>query len=262
MSLNMIDIEKAKKEFDDYVEKIETKHIRVQTKVGHMKRVANNCKKIAIDLQLNQDEINLAELIGLLHDIGRFEEYKKFTPDIKSEKNYKFDHGQAGVEVLKKDNYIRKYVKENEFDEIIYKAIYEHNKYALPQNLSKKEELFCKIVKDADKLDLIYEGAYIYWEEPERIKLVEEGELSSKMLEEFFQHRLANIKNKTSETDQILRFTSFVYDLNFAYSFRVLKENDNVSKMIDKFNYQKDKTKNDMLKVKKEANDYIQEKCR
>lgn len=249
----MIDIENAKKELVNHVNEIQIDNPRVQMKVGHIIRVAENCKKLATNLKLTEEQIQLAELIGLLHDIGRFEQYKILDKD----KKEKFDHGEAGVEVLKKDNYIRKYIEEDMYDDTIYTAVYEHNKYQLSEGLSQEKELFCKIIRDADKLDLIYEGAVIYWEEPERMKQVEEGRLSKKMLEDVYQTRLADGRNKISETDQVLRFASYVFDVNFSYSFKVLKKNDYVSKMIDKFHYQISETKDQMMKVKKIVNEYI-----
>lgn len=247
----MIEIEKAKKELVNHVNGLKINNPRVQMKLGHIMRVVENCKKIAIDLGLTEEQIQLAELIGLLHDIGRFEQYKIV------DNTKKIDHGEAGVEVLKKDDYIRKYMEENIYDDIIYTAVYEHNKYELPKGLSREKELFCKIIKDADKLDLFYEANYIYWQDSERIQKVEEGRLSEKMLEDFYKHKLADNRNRISETDQILRFASFIFDINFQYNFEALKENDYISKMIDRFNYQIPETKAEMMKVKKIANEYI-----
>lgn len=252
----MIDIENAKKELVKHVNELPINNQRVQMKVGHIIRVAENCKKLATNLKLTEEQIQLAELIGLFHDIGRFEQYKIADKN----KKEKFDHGEAGVEVLKKDNYIRKYIEEDTYDDIIYTAVYQHNKYQLSEGLSQEKELFCKIIRDADKLDLIYEGAVIYWEEPQRMKQVEEGRLSKKMLEDVYQTRLADGRNKISETDQILRFASYVFDVNFSYSFKVLKENNYVSKMIDKFHYQIPETKEQMMKVKEIVNEYIARK--
>ena len=200
-----------------------------------------------------------------MHDIGRFEQYKiynKNTNSIVLDSSIKFNHGEAGVGILKRDNYIRKYIEDSKYDKIILTAVYEHNRYELSKNLSKEEELFCKIIKDADKLDIIYETIYYYWQEEDRIKQVELGELSPQMLEDFYSRKLANNKNRISETDQILRFSSFIYDINFKYSFEMLKESDNISKMIDRFDYKIPKTKQEMMKVKEIAKQYIKEKIK
>ena len=259
----MIDIENAKKELISHVRELKIDNSRVQAKLDHIIRVSEVSKKIATELKLPEEQIQLAELIGLLHDIGRFEQYRIFNNNTSSilldnnNNNKKFDHGEAGVEVLKKDNYIRKYIEEDTYDDIIYAAVYEHNKYELTKGLSQEKELFCKIIKDADKIDLIYEAIAIYWQEPERIKEIELGKLSEKMLENFYQHRLADNRNRISETDQILRFASFIFDINFSYSFKILKESDNISKMIDRFDYQVPETKEEMMKVKTIAKEYI-----
>ena len=245
----------AKKELVKHVNELPIHNPRIQMKLGHIIRVAENCKKLAIYLKLTQEQIQLAELIGLLHDIGRFEQYKI----IDKKQKEKFNHGEAGVEILKKDNYIRKYIEEDTYDDIIYTAVQEHNKYQISEGLSQEKELFCKMIRDADKLDLIYEGAVIYWEEPERKRQVEEGKLSEKMLENVYQKKLADSRNSISETDQILRFSSYVFDINFSYSFKVLKENDNMNKMIDKFYYQIPKTRDEMMKVKTIVNEYIKD---
>ena len=80
------------------------------------------------------------------------------------------------------------------------------------------------------------------------------------MLEDFYNKKLANSKNKKSETDQILRYSSFIYDINFKCSFEILKQTNNISKMIDRFNYKIPETKKEMMKVKEIANKYIEEK--
>lgn len=121
--------------------------------------------------------------------------------------------------------------------------------------------MFCKIIKDADKIDLIYEGANIYWKKPEVIEEIEMGILSKKMLEDFHQYKLADIRNKVGEIDQVLRFTSYIFDINFEYSFKTLKENNHITKMIDRFDYQIPETKEEMMKVKEIANEYIEKKC-
>ena len=130
----------------------------------------------------------------------------------------------------------------------------------LSKGLSEEELLFCKIVKDADKIDLLYEAVYKYWQEPQQIKEVENGKLSEKMLEDFNNKRLANSINAISQTDQILRFASFVFDINYGCSFTILKEDDNISKMIDRFNYKIIETDKQMRNVKKIANEYIRQK--
>ena len=101
---------------------------------------------------------------------------------------------ELDIQELKKDNYIRKYIDDDQYDKIIFTAICEHNKYEISKGLSKEEELFCKIIKDADKLDIFYESVYIFWQKKNQIKEVESGKLSSKMLQDFYNYQINKMK--------------------------------------------------------------------
>lgn len=251
----MIDVELAKKEFKNFINQLEINNLKVQRKIDHIYRVSEISKKIAIHLGLTEEQIKLAQLIGLLHDIGRFEEYKMSDKKV-------FDHGQAGVEILKSNNYIRKYIDIDQYDDIIFTAIDEHNEYKLSEALSEENKLFCEIIRDADKIDIIYEGIYIYWQTEEEIEKFENGKLSEKMLEDFYHRKIADKTNKISKTDEIVRFASFIFDMNFKCSLEMLKESDNLSKMIDRFHYQVPETREEIKKIKQFANDYIREKTK
>ena len=74
----MIDIIKAKYAFKKFLElyKESQNEDGFELKVIHTYHVAENSKELAKKLKLNDEDIKLAELIGLLHDIGRFEELK------------------------------------------------------------------------------------------------------------------------------------------------------------------------------------------
>ena len=247
----MIDIKKAQTELIKHVEELHPNNPRAKIKLEHIMRVAKISKKIAIELKLTKEQIQLAELIGLLHDIGRFEQYKQLKT------NQEFNHGEVGVAILKKENYIRKYCTENIYDNIIYKAIYEHNRYQLTEGLTEEEKLFCKIIKDADKIDLLYEAVFIYWQEPERIKEVEQGKLSKKMLEDFHNYKLADVRNKKGETDQILRFASFVFDINFHESLEILKKEDYLNKILNNFDFKRQDTKEKIENIRNVLNLYL-----
>lgn len=253
----MINIEKARQELTQHAKKQETENFRVSRKLDHILRVAKISKKLATKLELTEEQIQLAELIGLLHDIGRFQQYQLFhanTSSIVLDTTTQYNHGEAGVEILKKDNYIRKYIQDPKYDEIILTAVYEHNRYQITEGLTKEKELFSKIIRDADKLDIFYEAIFVYWQKPEDIQEIEKGALSPKMLEDFYQHKLADNQNRTSRTDQILRFASFLFDINFSCTLEEIKQKNYITSMIDRFHYQLPETKQEMEKVKEIAN--------
>lgn len=253
----MIDIELAKKNFSKYTEKFDLKNENIKKKQQHSLRVMQISKEIAEKLELEQEKIELATLIGLLHDIARFEQYTIYRTfrDFDS-----IDHGDYGVQILEKD--IRKYIDINKYDEIIKKAVKNHNKYKIEKGLNLEEELYAKIVRDADKIDIIYEAVDTFWKDKKEVQEIENGKLSEKMLEDFYSYKVANSINSISRADQILRFASFIFDINFKCSLEILRENDNISKMIDRFSYQIPETAEEIKKIKQFANNYIKEKIK
>lgn len=253
----MIDILKAEKEFLKYTEKFDLNNEHIKSKQEHSLRVMLISREIAQRLELEKEKIELAALIGLLHDVARFEQYTVYKTfrDLDS-----IDHGDYGVQILEED--IRKYIDIDKYDEIIKKAVKNHNKYQIEEGLSREEELFAKIVRDADKIDIIYEAVETFWKEEKDITEIENGKLSDKMLKDFYSYRVSNSLNSVSKADHILRYSSFVFDIYFKCSFEILKENDNLSKMIDRFNYQMPETRETMEKIKQFTKEYINEKTK
>ena len=72
----MIDIENAKEEFLKYRDLFDKENENIERKYVHTLNVMDLSEIIATSLNLNEEEIKLAKLIALLHDIARFEEYK------------------------------------------------------------------------------------------------------------------------------------------------------------------------------------------
>ena len=150
----MINIIKSKENFKKFLNSYEIKdNESFKMREKHTYRVASNAKYIAENLKLTKEDIELAELIGLLHDIGRFEELKQ----TKTTCSNKFDHASYGVKMLFDDGMIRQYIDDEKYDEIIKKAIGNHSKLKIEDGLDDKTQLHTKIIRDADKLDIFYE---------------------------------------------------------------------------------------------------------
>lgn len=248
----MIDIKKAEKEFNNYISKYNMNESNILMKIYHTFRVEEICEKIAISLGLEEEKIRLAKLIGLLHDIARFEQYKRFKTfsDIKS-----IDHGNFAVEILEKDNYIRKYIETDKYDEIIKKAIYNHNKYSIEANLGKETEMFCKIIRDADKLDIMYLATFELWNEVK--ESIEKNIISPKVIEQFISKKIINREYVRNDIDRVVVNIAFIFDYNFRENYEIIKKNNYIDKTIDRFNFEKEETRNQIELIRKIANDYI-----
>ena len=252
----MIDLEKAKQEFIKFTNEYDLENQGLRRKYGHSLRVMKNSKEIAKSLNLSNEEIEIATLIGLLHDIGRFEQVRLCSEmeDLRG-----IDHGDLGVEILEKDSYIRKYIKDDEWDNIILKAIKNHNKYKIEDGLTEQEVLFCKIIRDADKLDIFYEGAEIFWENEEEKSKINNSTLTPEILREFKENMLIDRHYLVTPADGIVSFIGFIFDINFKYDFEVLKKEKYVDIILDKFNFVDEETNKQIESVRKIANSYINE---
>ena len=252
-----INIEEAKEEFIKYTENFNTKDENIERKQQHSLRVMKIAEQIATNLKLNEEQIQLATLIGLLHDIGRFKQYT----DIGLENNLEgFDHGDYGAKVLFEEGIIRKFIETNKYDEIIKKSIKNHNKFSIEAGLTQEELLFAKLIRDADKIDILYESIDIYYKNNE--EEVNKSVLSEKIYNEFTKK--ATIKKgknvRLKFIDDITCVISFIYDINYKTSFEIIKEKDYINKIIDRYNFQDQSTKTKVEEIRKLANEYIEEK--
>ena len=59
--------------FKTYVEMFDMNEPMIKLKYNHSLRVKDQCIKIAKSEKLDKKQIELAKLIGLLHDYGRFD---------------------------------------------------------------------------------------------------------------------------------------------------------------------------------------------
>lgn len=252
----MLDIQKAKKEFILYSEKFDLKNENIKRKQLHSIRVMNICEKITKKINLNNEEIELAKLVGLLHDIGRFRQYEKYRTYIDRES---IDHGDYGVTLLKENNYIETFVEDKKHIEIILKAIKNHNKYKIQKGLNEEELKYAKLIRDADKIDILYEAVNIFWNNIEDKEEMENSTISKESEMQFFQE--LNIKSrgsKETKADNLIKIISFIYDINYKASLEIIKEDKYIDKIINRFEFKDKETKEKMIKIRIKANEYIE----
>lgn len=248
----MLDLENAKKIFKKYVNNYDLNNDAISRKLYHSYRVSEISENIAKSLKLSNEEIEIATLIGLLHDIGRFEQqtqYKTYD-DLCS-----IDHAKLGVEILEKDNYIRNYIKDNKYDKIIKTSIFNHNKYEIEAGLNDETLKFCKIIRDSDKLDIFYEAIIFFWKD--KVEIIDG--ITEKDLKDFKDKKQISNIDKVTQLDKVIAIISFIYDINYMESFKIIKENNYINKIMDKFEIKDMKTKKEFEEIRNIANKYVEE---
>lgn len=214
--------------FDNYFMKYDINDKMIQFKYNHSYRVLHQSDEISFTLNLDEDDNYLACLIGLLHDIGRFEQWTKN----KSFDDSKLDHASVGIKVLFDENKISEYKVSKSDYEIIKKSILNHNKFKIDDELTIREKLHCKIIRDADKIDILYSFAN------ENILNIEEDDssISDNVHDEFFNHKVIDYRYVNTINDRVISFFSTIYDLNYDYSKEYILEKNYLEKIFKKLN--------------------------
>jgi len=196
----------------------------IELKRNHSYKVWENAADIGKSLPLSQNDQLIMETAGLLHDVGRFAQFRRYGTfsDAKS-----VNHGTLGVEVLKERNVLKELKPEGQ--EEVYAAIGNHNKKQVPADLDGRKELFTRILRDADKLDIWRVVTDYYCDNGGtnntlQLDLPDEPDFSQANIDDLLNGRMADLRNLRTLNDFKLLQISWVYDLNFDRSFQILKE--------------------------------------
>lgn len=254
--------QEAKQYFEFFIkENFDLNDPKVSHKLNHTYHVVDNAEYICNHLKLGSEDKELAMVIALLHDIGRFDQaiqMKTFREDITG-----YDHATLGVKLLFEAREIEKFIKDRKYDEVIKKAIGNHSKYLLDvQDLNEREVLHCKIIRDADKIDSfrgkatddIFTMANITEQE------IESSLISERIYHDFMNEKTILSKDRKTGIDIWLSYIAFVFGLEFHSSLQLIKERDYINMLFDRFSYNQEKDRMELLR--KKALDYVEKKTK
>lgn len=253
----MIDILKAKKEFKNYVKNYNPEDKKIALKIAHIERVSHMSRKIAESLGLEKEDIELAELIGLLHDIGRFEQIKQYHTFADKDS---INHGEFGVKILFEEGKIRDFISTPKYDEIIKKAILNHNRKKIEEGLTERELLHAKIIKDADKTDILY---ILTFEEMKTLydkEDISKEKITDEVYQEFIEHKLVDYRKIQSSADKNVAHFAYVFDFYFNYGLQYIHENQYLEKLYKRVTFSDEETMRRYNLIYGTAKKYIKDK--
>ena len=214
--------------FEDYTKRYPSEVAEVEAnlryKKEHSLRVQAHMLTLGRDIQLNTNQMFLAEVIGLFHDVGRFEQYVKYHTfkDHSSE-----DHAKLGLSVLEREQIFSGRVSELE-KEIILPSIRNHNQRVIDENVGGETLLFCKLIRDADKLDIL-DQVINFYENPWRTPYfaVERNHKDERYSPEIIQgilsgKQISYTTVKTPVDIKLIRL-SWLLDLTFPTALEIAK---------------------------------------
>ena len=219
-----IDRSRARATFDAYVAPYDASNPRIALKVDHTLRVADLCDRIAKSIDLTTPDCDLAWLCGLLHDIGRFEQVRRWDTfsDARS-----CSHAALGVEVLFEEGRLTSFAHLPAADqELLRTAVATHSDFRLPDELDARTRTFCDMLRDADKIDIL---KAVCTEPVEAIFGVSRADLLASELtpaveQTFYAHRTVLRADRKAPADYVLGFACFAFELMYPASRRIALE--------------------------------------
>lgn len=253
-----MDFVQAKKRFAQYLKQYDSKNDKIKLKMVHTYGVVSDVEEITARMKLSKEDVELAKLIALLHDIGRFEQLRRFhsfeTPTM--------DHAAYGVEILFGEGMIREFVKEDTWDSIIKTAIEKHSDFRIEGVEDERTLLHARLIRDADKLDNC------------RVKLEEDIEtmldmskeevglcdISPKIYEDYFNHLSIWSPDRKTKMDYWVSYVAYFYDINFDETISIIKEKNFVPRLFARIPYKNVDTARKVKQMEEEMLAYIQER--
>lgn len=246
----MISLEKAREAFEKYVATYDIENNKIIMRYDHSMRVSNRCVELARSLKLSKEKVLVAGLIGLLHDIGKFEQLKRFGC---CEDGNTIEHGNFGCEVLFKENMIRDFVTDRKYDRLMEKAIQVHDKSKMEGNHSDEERTFMFILRDANNLDVLFRLSRC------DCKLYNEF-ITEEVLKNVDARLALDLKLVKTSLDLKIFHLCSIYELSFPVSLSIVKRERFIDKAIEKLQLKDSKAKMTMDNIKNKLHKYVEEK--
>ena len=225
---------KATAAFDEYVSNYDPDNPLIHLKVIHSYKVAEIAERSARSLN-NEELVDFAWMLGLLHDIGRFEQARRYNTFVDSQS---VDHAELGADILFKEDLIDRFPTETLPDgwrQTAETAIRQHNKLAIAEGLDERTKIFSEILRDADKVDIfrvLSEIPYADRHGSGGPVLPETDEVSPEVMACVREHRCVPSGVRKTRFDKRVSHCCFAFELVFEESRKIVSEQGNLLKLL------------------------------
>lgn len=210
--------------FWKFVNKYDTSNSNILRKIIHSYSVAEKCYSIACKFMLNKEQRNFCYLIGLFHDIGRFEQWKLYQTynDKKS-----VDHGDMGALMLK-DFSSETFNITNCQREIMIDAIKWHTK---PYTKNDEQvKFYNEIIKNADA----YANVITTANGAQPMTMTANG-YTTEILNDFLELKPLWIYSPNTKLDRALTLTACTYYVKYSFLRKEIVEKNYIDIIYETF---------------------------
>lgn len=197
----------------------------IRLKVEHTAQVCLVMALLAAGEGLDENQARIAAATALLHDVGRFPQYRRWRTFRDSDSD---NHARLSVEVIREKRLLSGLPDGERL--LIEEAVRFHNLLKVPPRLKSPTSLYLRLVRDADKLDIWRVFHDLFRQPPEErasaasLGFPDRPEVTPECLATLAAGRIVPLDRVRTLNDFKLLQISWVFDLNFPTSFRLLAE--------------------------------------
>lgn len=201
-------------------------------KVEHTRRVCGTMELLTAGESLSPNDRRLAAVVALLHDVGRFPQYRRWRTFRDSCSD---NHARLAVDVIRQEGILAGLPREERL--LIEEAVRFHNLLRVPLRLKSPTDLFLRLIRDADKLDIwrvfldLFSAPAHERATAALLGLPERAAVSAACVSELAQGGIVRLDTVECAHDYKLLLISWCYDLNFTTSYRLLRDLDYLAKL-------------------------------
>lgn len=195
----------------------------IHLKHDHTLRVMACMDKLTAGEALPENQRLLAAAIALLHDVGRFLQYRRWRTFRDSESE---NHARLSCEVIRSEALLKDLPVDEQL--LIEEAVRFHNLLHLPDNFQSPTNLFMRLIRDADKLDIWHVFLEYYHQPPEQqasavgLGFPDLPTVTPACLEALLAGQVVKLDQARVLNDFKLLQLSWVYDLQFDTTRKLL----------------------------------------
>lgn len=250
-----IDRQKALQAFADYVKNYDVTDEKIKLKIDHTYRVCSLCRQIAAQSGFDENEIEIAWLTGLLHDVGRFEQLRRYGTFVDAKS---IDHAEFGADILFKEGKIRDYVEDASEDDLLEKTVRCHSAYRIPADYNEREQRFANLLRDADKIDILKVNIIVPLEEIYNVTTydLKHCKVTDEVMQAFYEEHAVLRSLKKTPVDNVVGHISLVFELVYPISLKIMYEQGYLDKLMD-FQSELAETNEQFAKIREKMHAYI-----
>ena len=253
-----INKEHVRNTFADYTDNYNPADPKIKLKIDHTYRVAEFCYEIAESIGLSNEDKDVAWLSGMLHDLGRFEQIRRYGTFNDS---LSIDHAKLSADLLFEEHLVNDYVEGFEQDDmrdIIELAIRSHSAYRIPEGITDREKMFCDILRDADKIDIFRVNIDT---PPEEIYNVTTEDLKNSVVSDAvmqcFEEEHAVLRSlKETAIDNLVAHMALTFELVYPKSRQLVDEQGYLAQMMN-YESENEITKKQLNIIKKKMMEFL-----